>query len=197
MLPPAIPSPLSCADALVPSRACADHNIDARTSSFRRDEMKRAQGQVLLGRRRLGQVSHERPEPLQTAFLPLSASRLHSQLRTPVCRAQQVHGYRYSHHHRSSSLLFTPAVIGQLRVATDYAGSILTPRDRSSKSCSPQALPSPPLIYTAADWACCGSHLVWTVPPQNLARDWSHRHVSGGGTADQGGAHRIIIIINR
>ena len=74
----ATPSPLFCADALVPSSACADLNIDPRTSSFGRDETKRAQGQVLLGWNRLGQVSHERPEPVQTASPPLSALRLDS-----------------------------------------------------------------------------------------------------------------------
>ena len=69
----ATPSPLFCADDLVPSSACADLNGDPRTSYFRWDEMKRAQGQVLLGRSRLLQVSHEPPELPQTAFPPLSA----------------------------------------------------------------------------------------------------------------------------
>ena len=123
----AMPSPLFCVDDRVPSSACADLNGDSRTSFFWWDEAKRAQEQMLLGRSRLPQVSHERPEPLQTASPPLSALRLHSRLRTLVCRAQQVYGYRYTLHHRSSRLLLMPAVIGQLRVAMDSAGSNLTP----------------------------------------------------------------------
>ena len=63
-----------------------------------------------------------------------------------------------------------PAVISQLRVATDYHGSILPPAGQSSKSCLPQALPSPPWLYYAAHSACCRSHLLRFSSPKNLAR---------------------------
>ena len=139
------PSPLFCADDHVPSSACTDLNADPRASSFKRYEMKRDQGQVLLRWNRPGQVSHERPEPLQTASPPLSALRLYSQLRTLVCRAQQVYVYCYCLQHRSSSLLFMPAVLGQPCVAMDFAGSILAPPGPFEQKLLSPSPPHPPL----------------------------------------------------
>ena len=162
----ATPSPLFCANDLVPSSACADLNGHPRTIYFRRDEMKRAQGQLLLGRSRTPQVSHERPLPLLTASPP-----------PPLCvwtrgsenpRLSRALGVCLSR--QSSPLFQRPSFdAGSARPAVRRKGlcwiKCAPPRTVRAKAALPQPSPSPPVSTFVQIGHAAGASWYGQLPP--------------------------------